>query len=117
MGASPTSVPNTTELFNVRTPPDALRILLDRLPPTSAEEELDTRDALDRVLTRDLASPSDLPTFPRSTMDGFAVRASDTFGASEGLPAYLRLVGEVLMGRPAEALLAGGECARIATGG
>jgi molybdopterin molybdotransferase len=51
-------------------------------------------------------------------MDGFAVRASDTFGASEGLPAYLQLKGEVLMGRSAHDIaLKTGDCARIATGG
>jgi molybdopterin molybdotransferase len=50
-------------------------------------------------------------------MDGFAVRAADTFGASEGLPAYLQVVGEVLMGRVPELTLGSGQCARIATGG
>jgi molybdopterin molybdotransferase len=106
-----------TELFNVLTPPEALRTLLERLPATEQVEQVDTADALDRVLARAVASPADLPTFARSTMDGFAVRASDTFGASEGLPAYLRVVGEVLMGYPAEASLGAGDCVRIATGG
>jgi molybdopterin molybdotransferase len=106
-----------TELFNVLTPPEALRTLLERLPAAEQVEEIDTADALDRVLARAVASPADLPTFARSTMDGFAVRASDTFGATEGLPAYLRVVGEVLMGHPAEASLATGDCVRIATGG
>jgi molybdopterin molybdotransferase len=105
------------ELFNVRTPPDALGILLERLAPRVATEHVATADALDRVLAEDVVSPADLPTFPRSTMDGFAVRASETFGATEGLPAYLRLIGEVLMGRAAEVTLGDGECARIATGG
>ncbi len=105
------------ELFNVRTPPDALRMLLEQLPAETAVEDVDTDSALDRVLARDVASPADLPTFARSTMDGFAVRATDTFGASEGLPAYLRLVGEVLMGRAADADLTTGDCVRIATGG
>jgi molybdopterin molybdotransferase len=52
-------------------------------------------------------------------MDGFAVRAADTFGASEGVPAYLEVVGEVLMGHaPGVGLGLGlGQCARIATGG
>lgn len=105
------------ELFNVRTPPDALRILLEQLPAQPAVEQIPTSEALDRVLAEDVVSPSDLPTFPRSTMDGFAVRAADTFGASESLPAYLRLVGEVLMGTAADMPLAIGDCVRIATGG
>jgi molybdopterin molybdotransferase len=64
-----------------------------------------------------LRSPSHLPTFRRSTMDGFAVRAADTFGASEGLPGYLKLVGDVLMGTAPSMVLGTGECTRIATGG
>src|SRR5262249_37967534 len=53
----------------------------------------------------------------RSTMDGFAVRAADTFGATESLPAYLEVVDEVRMGRAPTLSLGRGECARIATGG
>ena len=63
------------------------------------------------------ALPVDLPGFARSTVDGYAVRASDTFGASESLPIPLRLVGEVAMGQGAEVPLGPGECQRIATGG
>jgi molybdopterin molybdotransferase len=107
----------THELFNVRAPSDALRVLLDHLPGSVATEEISTRDALDRVLAEDVSSPSDLPTFRRSTMDGFAVRAADTFGATEGLPAYLDLVDEVFMGQSSKRALGRGECARIATGG
>ena len=106
-----------TELFNVRTPADALQTLLARLPKRDAIEEIATRDALDRVLAQDLCSPADLPSFRRSTMDGFAVRAADTFGATEGLPAYLDLVDEVFMGQAPTRALGSGECARIATGG
>src|SRR5258708_3530617 len=105
------------ELFNVRTPPDALQTLLAHLPQTVQSEDLPAADALDRVLAEDLQSPSDLPTFRRSTMDGFAVRAADTYGATEGLPAYLEVVEEVFMGHAPRHSLGTGECARIATGG
>jgi molybdopterin molybdotransferase len=107
----------TRELFNVRTPADALNTLLEQLPRRDAVEDVPTRDALDRVLADDLCSPADLPSFRRSTMDGFAVRAADTFGATEGLPAYLELVDEVFMGQAPTRSLGAGECARIATGG
>jgi molybdopterin molybdotransferase len=110
-------MPTQRELFNVRTPPDALRTLLDQLPRQTRAETVATTDALDRVLSEDVSSPGDLPTFPRSTMDGFAVRAADTFGATEGLPAYLDLVGEVLMGHAPAVSLGLGQAARIATGG
>jgi molybdopterin molybdotransferase len=107
----------THELFDVRTPVDALHVLLAQLAVTVQAERVPTREALERTLVEDVASPSDLPTFRRSTMDGFAVRAADTFGATETLPAYLDLVGEVLMGQPAGLSLASGQCTRIATGG
>jgi molybdopterin molybdotransferase len=110
-------VTTTSELFNVRTPPDALAELLRRLPASGESETVATADALDRVLAEDIHSPGDLPTFRRSTMDGFAVRAADTFGASEGLPAYLEVVDEVFMGRAPTHTLVLGQCARIATGG
>lgn len=107
----------TRELFTVRTPSAALEVLLARLPARVASEDVGTRAALDRVLAEDLCSPADLPSFRRSTMDGFAVRAADTFGATEGLPAYFELVDEVFMGRAPTRSLVPGECARIATGG
>ena len=107
----------TRELFNVRTPPDALSALLAQLPARVQIEEVPTSEALDRVLGEDVHSPGDLPTFRRSTMDGFAVRAADTFGATEGLPAYLEIVDDVFMGRAPKTALGTGQCARIATGG
>jgi molybdopterin molybdotransferase len=105
------------ELFNVLTPRDAFARLEPMLRGPRATERIATASALGRVLAEDLRSPGPLPTFPRSTMDGFAVRAADTFGASEGLPAYLTVVGEVLMGRPAERGPRLGEAVVIATGG
>jgi molybdopterin molybdotransferase len=110
-------VSTTHELFNVRTPADGLTVLLEALPSRPQTEEVATRDALDRVLAEDVLSPGDLPTFRRSTMDGFAVRAADTFGATEGLPAYLEVVDEVLMGQAPGRELRVGQSARIATGG
>jgi molybdopterin molybdotransferase len=110
-------VSTTRELFNVRTPPDALSVLLDHVPARVEMEEVPTVEALDRVVAADVHSPSDLPTFRRSTMDGFAVRAADTFGATEGLPAYLDVVDEVFMGHAPTRGLGTGQCARIATGG
>lgn len=73
--------------------------------------------ALHRVLAEEVISPEALPGFRRASMDGFAVRARDTFGASESLPAFLQVVGEIGMGTaPAEAVRPG-QAVRIATGG
>lgn len=108
---------STRELFNVRTPPDALDLLLTHLAPGVAVEHVALESALGRVLSDDVVAASDLPTFRRSTMDGFAVRAADTYGATESLPAYLDVVDEVLMGHAPTRSLDRGRSARIATGG
>ena len=105
------------EFFNVLAPEAALEVLLQHLSPNVDPELIATSDALGRVTAEDIRSPEDLPAFPRSTMDGFSVRSSDTFGASEGLPAYLEVVGEVLMGRAAQVSLSPGQAAKAYTGG
>jgi len=74
-------------------------------------------DACDRVLAKSLTAPVDLPHFHRTNMDGYAVRAQDTFGASSSLPMYLKLVGTVEMGKEVKRTLKKGEAMRIATGG
>ena len=80
-------------------------------------ESVPLADALGRVLAEDMVAPSDLPGFKRATMDGFAVRASSTFGASESNPAYLEMVGSVDMGKAPDFVVGPGQAARIATGG
>lgn len=105
------------ELFQVVTTAEANARLASHLAPLGRVEILSLHTALDRVLAEELYAPGNLPAFPRSTMDGFAVRAADTYGASEGLPAYLTLCGEVPMGRAAELTVGMGQAARIHTGG
>lgn len=80
-------------------------------------ELLGLREVLCRVLDEDVFAPEDVPLFDRSTMDGYAVLARDTFGASDALPAYLEVAGEVLMGRAPDDRLEAGRVLRIATGG
>ena len=97
---------------------EAQQILLDHLQEYQpGTETLPLLEALDRILAFPVISPEDLPAHPRSTMDGFAVRAADTFGASESMPAYLQIGGEVRMGEAPEGQVAAGTCWRIATGG
>lgn len=81
------------------------------------KESVPLTDALGRILAEDLHADADLPTFNRATMDGYAVRASSTFGASDANPAYLIVKGAVAMGESPDFSLGPGECARIATGG
>ncbi|GAB4411299.1 MAG: molybdopterin-binding protein [Thermodesulfovibrionales bacterium] len=70
-----------------------------------------------RILSEDIYSPEDLPAFSRSTVDGFAVDAGDTFGATEGLPSYLSVTHEISMGEEPDFALKKGTAAKIATGG
>lgn len=106
------------DLLEVVSPKKAVETLLDvvKLSPSSLEE-LSLQESLGRIAGEDIFSPEDLPGFSRSTMDGYAVRAQDTFGASEGIPGYLTVIGEVLMGDEATISLSPGQCVKIATGG
>ncbi len=85
--------------------------------PEPPVEEVETFASLGRVLGREVTSPEDLPSFARSTMDGYALRARDTYGASESMAAYLTLTGEVPMGKAAEVSVGEMAAVRIATGG
>ena len=80
-------------------------------------ETLSIDQALDHVLANDSVAPENLPDFPRATMDGFAVRAASTFGATESNPALLNLTGTIGMGQKPDFSVGIGEAARIATGG
>ena len=100
-------------------PPDQARdeLLSHLSPPTIDSESIDVVHALGRFTASDTFAPHPLPDFPRTTVDGYAVRAKDTFGASDSLPAYLTLIGEVPMGDTPSFELSAGQCALIHTGG
>jgi len=95
----------------------ALEVILSQLDVKITPERIKTLNSLGRVTTEAIHSPIPLPTFPRSTVDGYAVRAADTFGASESLPAYLRVIGEILMGSSPGFDINPGETGLIHTGG
>ena len=101
--------------FRVVTPQEAREILL-KLPPVETEK-IETVRARGRVLSEELYSQVDLPHFNRAAMDGYAVLARDTFGASASQPGYLKLVGTIEMGKEAARPLKKGEATRISTGG
>jgi molybdopterin molybdotransferase len=102
--------------FKVKTPEEVRNILREVARPLSSETVGLEESSLGRVLAEDVKSPVDLPGFDRAIMDGFAVRARDTFGASPGAPAYLRLAGEVKMGKAALVAVLPGEAVRVSTG-
>jgi molybdopterin molybdotransferase len=82
----------------------------------TAIESVALAEALRRVPAVDVPAPEALPGFARSTVDGFAVRASDTYGASESLPSYVDLVGAVRMGAAPTVAVPAGGCVAIPTG-
>jgi len=94
-----------------------INFLSDREMGSFCNETIDLGCALGRVLTDDIIACEDVPGFNRSTVDGYAVKASDTFGCSESIPAVLTLTGEVLMGESAGYLLNKGACVSVSTGG
>lgn len=99
-------------------PSEALQILKSTLPHTEPpKERIPIEIAYSRVLAEDIIAPEDLPYFDRSTVDGFAVIASDTFGASEVSPIFLNLTQEVLMGESVDFALQSGYASKIPTGG
>jgi molybdopterin molybdotransferase len=105
------------EFFEVLPPDQARTVWLEQVTLRSATDSVRTVDALGRVTAQAVRSPEALPAFRRSTVDGYAVQAADTFGASETLPAYLRVAGEVLMGQHAALDIEAAQAALIHTGG
>lgn len=80
-------------------------------------ETIDVGSACFRILASDLTAPRDLPGFRRSCMDGYAVQAASTFGASESSPAWLEISPTISMGQVPDFVLAPGQAAPISTGG
>ncbi|MDI6854539.1 MAG: molybdopterin molybdotransferase MoeA [Deltaproteobacteria bacterium] len=81
------------------------------------QEEVHLLAAAGRITAVPIVVPEDVPPFPRAAMDGYAVRAQDTFGASPGLPQYLEIKGDVAMGRAPTQEVGPGEALRLPTGG
>jgi molybdenum cofactor synthesis domain-containing protein len=96
---------------------EAKRVITEKLKLEAlGEEEISLLEAYNRVLKEDTASTLDIPPFHRSTVDGYAVKAADTFGAEENQPAKLKVCGVVNVGEPPKISIAKGEAAEIVTG-
>lgn len=108
-------------LFKVSTPQEVITILKDHLDLKEITqnniEEVDIKIALHRFLAEEIVAPNNLPGFNRSTMDGYAIRAEDSFGATDSLPSYLKIIGEIKMGFEPEFKINPGEVVKISTGG
>jgi molybdopterin molybdotransferase len=105
------------EFLHLLSPKEALERLLPYLNLQSQTELVELIEALGRVTAADVLAPHALPSFSRSTMDGYALMAADTYGASDSIPVYLKIAGEVPMGSAPSFQLTEHTCALIHTGG
>lgn len=105
------------EFLTLQIPDKALALLIEHIEHRSNSEWVTTTQAFARVTASAVIATGPLPAFPRSSVDGYALRAADTYGASDSLPAYLKVAGEVLMGKPAQLDVPPSHCALIHTGG
>ncbi|MEI6100802.1 MAG: molybdopterin molybdotransferase MoeA, partial [Eubacteriales bacterium] len=105
-------------MLNVTGYTQTIQRLQDELKFLPVETEiLPIAKALGRTLAQDIQAEEDIPPYDRSVMDGFAVRAADTFGAGASLPVMMEIAGEVGMGEYVTTVLQKGRAFRISTGG
>lgn len=96
----------------------ALEIIKDNFSDIAiATETVSLENSLGRILAEDIISKENIPAFDRSTVDGYALIASDAYGSSESIPSQLDIVDEILMGQQATIKITSGQCVKISTGG
>jgi molybdenum cofactor synthesis domain-containing protein len=95
---------------------EALALILEAAQPIARTERIPLRDANGRVIVGPPTAAMDVPPFDRAAMDGYAVRAEDTFGAGKYEPKILRAVEKVYTGQLPTRTVGAGECIEIATG-
>ena len=106
------------EFLQLLPPEEARTLLFSHLPNRkTVREQIETASSLGRITFEEITAPHSLPEFSRSTVDGYSVRARDTFGASDSMPTYLTLIGEIPMGSTPSQTLGDGQCCLIHTGG
>jgi molybdopterin molybdotransferase len=109
---------NMAEFLKLQSLAEAKSVFLQNLGTViPVRETIDSIKAAGRVLAESVIADEYLPAFSRSSMDGYAVNSADTFGTSESLPGYLKIIGELPMGAVPSIRLMRGEAALIHTGG
>ena len=104
-------------MLYVKTPEEVLALIKEEFSPLGQTETLSLSAAMGRILAEDIAAGEYVPDFDRSTVDGFAVRARDTFGCTDAIPAILPLQQTVQMGQGADFPLNAEACVAVPTGG
>lgn len=106
------------ELLKVKTIDEMKKIISETFKALTLEKEtIDIGHGLGRVLSSDIVSTIDVPHFDRSVVDGYAVKLTDVQGASNAIPGFLRITGEVEMGKETICILKQGETLYVPTGG
>ncbi len=105
-----------TKFYQTLSADEVKNILNYKLISHDQIEEIKIENALERVLAKDIISPINVPGFSKSRMDGYAVKAKDTFGAEEDKPINLKKMGEIRAGINSNLVLNEKECIQIATG-
>jgi len=105
------------KLFNVHQVQDVKEIIMKEFKPINEYIEVPLMQSLGMVLAEDIIVDEDIPSFNRSTVDGYAVMASNTFGSSMEMPSLFNIVGSVEMGEVIDRPILYGETMYVPTGG
>jgi len=95
---------------------EACEIIDRHIRPITRIEEVPVDSAANRVLAEDLVAAMNVPPFNRAAMDGYAVKAKDTFGAGQFKPVSLKVIGEIHAGDSPDKKIKSGQCIQISTG-
>ncbi|WP_342707796.1 molybdopterin molybdotransferase MoeA [Anaerobacillus alkalilacustris] len=105
------------QFFNVKTVEETYKQIEELVKSVKETEEIPLASSLHRIVAEDVVATESVPSFQRSTVDGYAVKAKETYGSSETLPGFLSIVGKVVMGEEVTTPLGNGEAIYIPTGG
>jgi molybdopterin molybdotransferase len=105
------------QFFKVKTVEETFALIDEMVPAIKKTEVRALEEALHFVLAETITAGENVPGFDRSTVDGYAVRANDTYGSSETMPGFLTVIGEVKMGEAAATQVGHGESVYVPTGG
>ncbi|MDN3017727.1 molybdopterin molybdotransferase MoeA [Paenibacillus sp. BSR1-1] len=105
------------QFFKVKTVEETFALIEEKIPATEAAEVRELDRALHYILAEPVTAKENVPGFDRSTVDGYAVRAKDTYGSSESMPGFLTLAGEVKMGEVPTDEVSSGKAVYVPTGG
>lgn len=105
------------QFFKVKTVEETFALIEEKIPAIRQTEVRGLEEALHYILAEPVIAKENVPSFDRSTVDGYAVRARDTYGSSESMPGFLTIAGEVKMGEVPTAKVGPGDAVYVPTGG